>query len=91
MILIRLLLIFGVGCATWWLALARTYALLEQRRLLVCSLIFIEETIMLGIGIWLARAGSVPDIISCALGGTFAAYLVMRNKHGGGSKSNSSG
>jgi len=83
MSLLPILVLFGVGYLTWSLALVRTFALLKQRKVLVSSLIFVEETVMLLIGVWLAERyqvngwKSLPEIISCALGGASAAFTVM--------------
>lgn len=81
--LLQLAILFCVGFATWFLALVRTFALLERQRSLLCILIFIEEMAMLWIGIWLARHGTLPETIACALGGTVAAFVVMTYKHKG--------
>lgn len=80
--LLGLLIIFCVGFVTWGLALFRTLAIIKEQVFLLCGLIFIEEICMILTGMWLARSGTISDAVSCALGGVFAAYLVMRNKHG---------
>lgn len=75
-----LIILFGIGFLTWFLALVRTFALIEHRKLSLCMLIFVEEMVMLWIGIWLARHGAIPETISCALGGSVAAFVVMSKK-----------
>lgn len=83
MSLLSILILFVVGFLTWSLALVRTFALLKQQKLLVSSLIFVEETVMLLIGVWLAKQyqvsglNSLPEIFSCGLGGAVASLVVM--------------
>ena len=76
--LLKLLCLFGVGFLTWGLALVRTLAIIHRQVLLLCSLIFVEEIVMLMTGIWLARFGGFLEVIFCASGGVLAAYLVTK-------------
>ena len=81
-LLVRLILVFFAGFAGWFVTLARTYALLERQKWLLCSFVFIEETVILAIGIWLARQGTFLDVMACALGSVVACYIVMGYKDG---------
>lgn len=83
MSLLSIAILFGVGFFTWSLAIVRTFALLKRQRYVVSSLIFIEETAMLLIAVWLAKQyttkgiESLPEIFACALGGAVSGYIVM--------------
>jgi hypothetical protein len=78
MSLLRVLLIFGVGFVTWFLALGRTFALVQRLNRVLYSLVFVEELITLLIGMWLAREGTLIDAVSCASGALLASVVIMR-------------
>ena len=76
--LLQLTGLFLVGFVTWFLALARTLALVQRRASLLCTLIFAEESTVLLTGIWLARHGSLSDVIACAVGGVVASIVILK-------------
>ena len=43
-------------------------------------MIFVDELMTLGLGMYLARCGTWQEAIACATGGTLAAYMVLRKK-----------
>jgi hypothetical protein len=73
-----LLLAFAAGFVTWSLALYRGLALeRRQIRRLSCA-IFVDELCAIGVGVWLARVGTLLEIVLCALGGATAAWIMLR-------------
>ncbi len=76
--MIPCLLAFGAGFVTWSLALVRTLALEGRRVGLLSGLIFTDELATIGIGVYLARSGTVAEIVACAAGGAVAAWVVLR-------------
>lgn len=77
---LRFVLLFGVGFLSWFLALVRTFATIDRRTSLLCSLIFVEEVFMIWTGVWLARTGTMFDVLAVALGGPVAAFLAIKGE-----------
>lgn len=73
-----LLLLFGVGFATWFIVFLRTYALDERRAIWLSGLVFADEALGIGTGVWLARNGGMWEVIAVAAGGTLAASIVVQ-------------
>jgi hypothetical protein len=74
---LRLCVMFGVGLATWLLVLLRGLALEKRRCWSLSGLIFVDECVGIGTGMFLARWGAWPDVLAVALGGTVAAWVVL--------------
>ena len=80
MILIGL---FVVGCLTWGLVVLRGIALELRQPVRVGCLIFVDDCLAVGVGIWLARHGGVAEVMAGAAGGAIAGLLLVlwsRNK-----------
>ena len=72
--------LFGIFCAglvTTLLAMGRTLALVRRRERLLYCLTFTEDLVVLLIGMWLARCGTIPDAVACALGSVTAAAIIL--------------
>jgi len=79
---LRLVVMFGVGLVTWLLVLLRGLALEKRRLWSLSGLIFLDECLGIGTGVFLARWGTWPDVLAVAFGGTVAAWVVLvMNKH----------
>jgi hypothetical protein len=82
-LLLRLLAVFGIGYVTWLLVLLRGIALEKRRVWPLCGLIFADECLGLGAGIWLARHGTPVDVVALASAGVVAALTILwRGRHG---------
>jgi hypothetical protein len=78
----RLLILCFVGFVTWGLVVLRGFALESRRTWALGSLIFVEESIAVGVCIWFARSGGFFDVVACAIGGACAAMLLLEiDKH----------
>lgn len=84
MIALRLCLMLVVGFATWLLVLLRGLALEKRQASSLAGLIFVDECVGIGTGVFLARWGTLPDIVAVALGGALAAWVVLRRTGGAG-------
>jgi len=42
------------------------------------GVIFVDDLVGICTGVYLARQGTISEIVACALGGTFAALVVTR-------------
>lgn len=71
-------LMFGLGFVTWLLVFLRSYALDTRRTVWLSGLIFCDEALGIGVGVWLARNGGWPEIVAVAAGGTVAAAIAVR-------------
>ena len=78
MILFRLGLLFVIGLATWLLAFGRSAAWDAKHRGYLIGIVFADEVLGIGTGMYLARNGTWLEAIVCALGGTAAVWIVMR-------------
>jgi hypothetical protein len=78
MSLLPIITMFFVGFVTWSLAIYRLITLEGRRLVLLCGLVFVDEVIALELGIYLARNGSHLEAVACAMGGTLAAYIMVR-------------
>lgn len=76
--MLMILLMFVLGFVTWSLVLARSAAWDSRHTSLLMGVIFVDDLVGIGTGVYLARQGTIPEIIACALGGTFAALVVTR-------------
>ena len=74
---LRLAVMFGVGLVTWLLVLLRGLALEKRQPWLLSGLIFLDECLGIGTGVFLARWGTWPDVLAVASGGTVAAWVVL--------------
>jgi hypothetical protein len=82
---LRLASLFVGGFLTWGLVVLRGIALEKRRASWLGSLIFADDCLAVGFGMWLARHGTVLDVVACAAGGACAAMLLVvidRRKHG---------
>lgn len=71
----RFVCLFLCGFVTWGLVVARGIALEKRQTFPLAGLIFVDECVSIGFGIWLARQGVVADVVACALGGAAAPLL----------------
>lgn len=74
----RLILMFGIGFFTWLLTFGRSLTFREQRVVWLSGIIFLDEITAISIGMFLARHGTLPDAIACAMGGTLSAVLAIK-------------
>ena len=72
------ILLFAIGFVTWFVVLLRAYVLDGRQTAYLCCLIFTDEAIGIGTGIWLARNGGWQEVIAVAAGGTLAAWVAMK-------------
>lgn len=75
---LRLLVVFAIGFVTWLLVFTRSFALDTRRAWLLSCVVFADEAVGIGIGVWLARNGSLCEILAVAAGGTVAAAIAVR-------------
>ncbi len=78
--ILRLLLMFGMGLFTWLLTFGRSIAFHRRQLGWLSGIIFMDELAAISIGMFLARHGSIYDAIATALGGTIAAVIIMKGK-----------
>lgn len=86
LLILKLVAMFLVGAGTWALALYRLLAFERRRVNLLCSLVFIEEFLVLFLGVWLANHSDYISAVALAFGGMMAARYVVN----GADKSSSS-
>jgi hypothetical protein len=78
-----LLGLFIAGFVTWGLVVLRGLALERRQAIRTGCLIFVDDLIAVGVGIWLARYGGPWEVIAAAAGGSCAGLLLVlwgRNK-----------
>jgi uncharacterized protein YebE (UPF0316 family) len=71
---------FIIGLITWYLALRRTLACVRGQRLLVSSLVFVEEILGFIVIYFLVVDKNWIGAIFYAVGGALGAYLVNGKK-----------
>ena len=75
--MLRLLPLFIGGFVTWGLVVLRGIALERRRPLWLGCLVFVDDALAVGFGVWLARHGTALDVVTCAAGGACAAALLV--------------
>ncbi|MEN6335908.1 MAG: hypothetical protein ABFE01_16770 [Phycisphaerales bacterium] len=86
--ILRLFVMFLLGLGTWLLVLLRGLALEKRRLWSLSGLIFVDECVGIGTGVFLARWGTWTDMLAVAAGGAIAAWVVLRiNRSGTGNGS----
>jgi len=72
-----LLLAYLAGLITWSLALYRGLALERRQLWRLSGVIFVDEMLAISVGVWLARSGTLAEIVACALGGATASVVLL--------------
>jgi len=73
-----ILCLFAIGFCTWLIVFLRSYALDARHTIWLSGLVFADEAVGIGTGVWLARNGGIWEIVAVAAGGTLAATLAVR-------------
>jgi hypothetical protein len=75
--MMKILLMFVLGFVTWSLVLARSAAWDSRHVGSLMGVIFVDDLVGIGTAVYLARQGTIPEIVACALGGAFAGLIVL--------------